>query len=123
MNFFSGFGGGGFPFGGMGGHHDEDESSNDIDNNKYYEILQLTKEATQDEIKKQYKELAKKYHPDRKGGDAEKFKAIAQAYETLSDPQKRRIYDKFGTKGPQGDGSDILNMFFGGGRSGGSQRR
>jgi curved DNA-binding protein CbpA len=43
-----------------------------VDNNKYYEVLELTKSATLDEIKKQYKELAKKYHPDRKGGDATK---------------------------------------------------
>jgi curved DNA-binding protein CbpA len=43
-----------------------------VDNNKYYEVLELPKTATLDEIKKQYKELARKYHPDRKGGDANK---------------------------------------------------
>ncbi|MCX8158518.1 MAG: molecular chaperone DnaJ [Candidatus Diapherotrites archaeon] len=64
----------------------------------YYEILGVPKNATQEEIKRAYKDLAKKYHPDlNKSPDAEeKFKEIAEAYSVLSDPQKREQYDRFG---------------------------
>jgi len=62
----------------------------------YYEILGVPKNASQDEIKKAFYKLAHKYHPD-KGGDAEKFKEINEAYQVLSDPEKRAQYDKFGT--------------------------
>ena len=58
----------------------------------YYEILGVSKEASEEEVKKAYKELAKKYHPDR-GGDADKFKEINEAHEVLSDDKKRREYD------------------------------
>ena len=62
----------------------------------YYDILGVPKNASQDEIKKAFYKLAHKYHPD-KGGDAEKFKEINQAYQILSDPEKRAQYDRFGT--------------------------
>jgi molecular chaperone DnaJ len=59
---------------------------------EYYNILEVGEDASQDEIKKSYKRLVKKYHPD-KGGDEEKFKKIAEAYETLSNPEKKGLYD------------------------------
>jgi len=58
----------------------------------YYEILGVTENASQDDIKKAYKKLAMKYHPDR-GGDEKRFKEISQAYETIGDPEKRSNYD------------------------------
>lgn len=58
----------------------------------FYDILNIDKNATTDEIKKQYKKLALKHHPDR-GGDPEMFKKISEAYETLCDPEKRKEYD------------------------------
>ena len=62
----------------------------------YYDILGVSKNASQDEIKKAFYKLAHKYHPD-KGGDAEKFKEVNQAYQVLSDSEKRAQYDRFGT--------------------------
>jgi DnaJ-class molecular chaperone len=59
----------------------------------YYAILGLAKDATEEEIKSAYRKLAMKYHPDREGGDESKFKDINEAYETLSDSAKRRVYD------------------------------
>jgi DnaJ-class molecular chaperone len=67
----------------------------------YYEILGLSKTASQDEIKRAYRKLALKYHPD-KGGDQDKFKKVNEAYQILSDPQKRSRYDQFGKSGAQG---------------------
>ena len=61
----------------------------------YYEILGITKNATQDEIKKAFHKLAHKYHPD-KGGDEKKFKEINEAYQVLSNTEKRQQYDQFG---------------------------
>src|SRR3989344_2306443 len=61
----------------------------------YYEILGITKNASQEEIKKSFHKLAHKYHPD-KGGDENKFKEINEAYQELSDAQKRQQYDQFG---------------------------
>jgi DnaJ-class molecular chaperone len=71
----------------------------------YYEILGLEKTATEKDISKQYKKLAAKWHPDKnldnKEAAEEKFKAISEAYEILSDPEKREIYDKYGKEGLQ----------------------
>ena len=98
----------------------------------YYEVLGLTKSASKEEIKKAYRKLSKQFHPDiNKEADAvDKFKEIAEAYEILSDDQKKSQYDQFGHANPnQGFGGggadgfgfdDIFSSFFGGG---GSRRR
>jgi len=111
----------------------------------YYEILEVQKDATPDEIKAAYRRLAKKYHPDVTTEDkavAEaKFKKISEAYEVLSDAEKRKLYDQYGRAGLQGqfgnDGftwddfthaddvsdifGDLFGSMFGGGRRGGSK--
>ena len=82
----------------------------------YYEILEINKNATEEEIKKAYRKLAKKYHPDanpdNKKEAEEKFKEVSEAYEVLSDPQKRRMYDQFGHDGPQGFGGGTENGYY-----------
>ena len=68
----------------------------------YYEVLGVDKNATEDEIKKAYRTIAIKYHPDRNPGNKEaeeKFKEAAEAYDVLHDPQKRQKYDQFGFNG------------------------
>jgi len=98
----------------------------------FYEILELERDASQDEIKKSYRREALKHHPDRNPGNTEaeqRFKEAAEAYEVLSDPEKRRRYDQFGHEGLGRMGfsshatsvEDILRSFgdiFGGGRGG-----
>lgn len=78
----------------------------------YYEILGVSRDASPDEIKKAYRRLAVQYHPDKEGGDEEKFKEINEAYEVLRDPQKRQRYDQFGHAGVGGGASG--NPFGGG---------
>lgn len=113
----------------------------------YYEILGISKSASADEIKKAFRRLAVKYHPDKQGGDEAKFKEINEAYEVLSNPDKRQRYDQFGHAGLGGNGGgssgfngfggqgqnvhfdfgdlglgDIFGQFFGGGTGQGGQR-
>jgi molecular chaperone DnaJ len=101
----------------------------------YYKILGVGKNASDEEIKKAYRRLARKYHPDRNHGDKqaeERFKEISQAHDVLSDPEKRKVYDRgsspfggFGGTGGFDPGSfaggfgDILSNLFGGGGAGG----
>ena len=106
----------------------------------YYDILGVSKGASKDELKKSYRKVALKYHPDRnpddKGAES-KFKEAAEAYEVLSDEQKRARYDQYGHAGMSNQGGgghhggfgnmeDIFSQFsdiFGGGFSGGGGRR
>ena len=105
----------------------------------YYEILGVSKDASQDEIKSAFRKLAKKYHPDvsKEPDAAEKFKEAQEAYAVLSDDSKRKQYDQFGHSAFQNNGygngfdfdfgdidlSDILGDLFGGSFFGGSRRR
>ena len=105
-----------------------------MNNTEYYDRLGLSKDASQDEIKRAYRKLSKKYHPDinKEPGAEEKYKEILEAYETLSDAQKRAAYDQDGPDGANGFGGqgsfggfdggagfggfeDIFSSFFGGG--------
>lgn len=80
-----------------------------------YTILGISKSASDEEVKRAYRKLAHKHHPDKKGGSSEKFKEVNEAYQILSDPAKRRQYDQFGFAG---NGSYKGQGPFGGGRSG-----
>jgi DnaJ family protein A protein 2 len=114
--------GGGFPgFGGFSGPEEDDDRSHsnaDADNKKLYDVLGVAKEVSSNDIKKAYFKLAKEHHPD-KGGDPEKFKEIQAAYEVLSNPDKREIYDKYGLDGLTNGGgggdpfADLLGGLFG----------
>ncbi|MBF0549203.1 MAG: molecular chaperone DnaJ [Deltaproteobacteria bacterium] len=80
----------------------------------YYQILDVSRESTEEEIKKSYRKLALKYHPDRNPGDKESeelFKEASEAYEVLRDPQKRRIYDQYGHEGLKGTGFQGFSGF------------
>ncbi|KAI8490043.1 dnaJ homolog subfamily B member 4-like isoform X2 [Branchiostoma floridae x Branchiostoma belcheri] len=81
----------------------------------YYKVLGISRDANEDQIKKAYRKMALKYHPDKNksAGAEEKFKEIAEAYEVLSDPKKREIYDQYGEEGLKGGGGG------GGGGTGG----
>ena len=124
--FFGGFPfgdmpGGGFPGGGFPGG--QGRPSGPVDNEKFYKLLGVEKDASPADIKKAYRKQAITHHPD-KGGNEETFKEITRAYEVLSDPEKRQRYDQFGEDAvnEQGGGGgdharDVFDMFFGGGRS------
>ncbi|XP_034831302.1 dnaJ homolog subfamily A member 2-like [Maniola hyperantus] len=88
--------------------------------NKLYEILGVSRNASDSEIKRSYHKLAKEFHPDKNPAAGDRFKEISYAYEVLSDPKKRQTYDKFGLKGLQEGGQgggfpsdDFLGHFFG----------
>jgi len=105
----------------MGGGRPGRRRGSDADTTKFYKMLEVEKSAGEAEIKKAYRKMAIKHHPD-KGGDPEKFKEISRAYDVLSDPDKRSKYDKYGEEGLEDGGedpSDIFNAFFGGGGRGG----
>uniref|UniRef100_A0A7E4VV19 DnaJ subfamily A member 1 n=1 Tax=Panagrellus redivivus TaxID=6233 RepID=A0A7E4VV19_PANRE len=102
-----------------------------VKDTQYYDILEVSPTANENELKKAYRKLALKYHPDKNPDEGERFKSISRAYEILSDPKKREIYDKYGEEGiKEGGGGggpghspfDIFDMFFGGGGGRGRER-
>jgi DnaJ-class molecular chaperone len=93
----------------------------------YYSTLEIDKTATQDDIKRAYRKLAMKHHPDRTGGDDTQFKKIQEAYDTLSDPQRREQYDnpvpQFGFSMGAMDADSFFSQFFGNRPGNGQQRK
>ncbi len=79
----------------------------------YYDILGIPKDASKDDIKKAFRTLAHKYHPDKQGGDASKFKEASEAYSVLSDDAKRKQYDMYGNAGSMGGGGFNASDFSG----------
>merc|ERR550514_617385 len=119
--FEDAFGGGGMPGGGSGRRGGKQANTT-----KFYEILGVEKDAQPDAIRKAYRKLAVKMHPD-KGGDPEKFKEIQKAYDVLGDEKKRDIYDRYGEEGLEsggggGDPGDIFDVLSGRGRGGRRQQ-
>lgn len=111
-------------FGGRGGG-----PRKDVNTTKFYETLGVSKEASSDEIRKAYRKLAAKLHPDKVGGSQEKFQDLQAAYEILSDPEKRQIYDNYGEEGLKegmgagGGGADIFDLLMNRGGGGGSKQK
>lgn len=100
--------------------------------NKFYDLLGVSRDCNDTDLKKQYRKLAMQYHPDKNPGNpaaADKFKEISHAYEILSDAQKREIYNQYGEEGLNDNGGggfsaeDIFSQFFGGGFFGGGGPR
>src|SRR3989339_1146 len=114
----------------------------------YYKILEIDKNASQEDVKKAFRKLAHKHHPDKEGGNEEKFKEANEAYQVLGDPEKRKKYDQFGSAAFDGSGGfggggqgfggfdfsgfqgggfedlgDLFGDFFGGGRTRSRERR
>ena len=117
-----------FPFGfddddfggGFSGGFGKPKPKKDVDTTKYYKVLGVDKNASKDEIKKAYRTLVRTKHPD-KGGSEEEFQEIQLAYDTLSDENKRKVYDEYGEEGiKEGmtgeEPRDIFDLFTGGGR-------
>ena len=111
-----------------------------MEDKDYYKILGVSRDASEDQIKKNYRKVAMQYHPDRNPGNKEaeeKFKMASEAYEVLRDPEKREIYDRYGIEGLKGTGftgfrgfedifsafGDIFEDFFGFGATGRSRTR
>ncbi len=116
--------GGDDDFGGFGGGGRAPKKN--VDNSKFYDILGIPKEASSDEIRKAYRKLAAKLHPDKEGGSQEKFQELQAAYEVLSDPEKKQIYDKYGEDGLKegmgaGGGADIFDLLMN--RGGGGAKK
>jgi len=119
MHFFP-FGFDDDDFGGFSSGFGKPKPKKDVDTTKYYKILGVDKNASKDEIKKAYRTLVRTKHPD-KGGSEEEFQNIQLAYDTLSDENKRKVYDEYGEEGiKEGmtgeEPKDIFDLFTGGGR-------